>query len=117
MMSASSEPAVQYPPGAGRKMYQRQTTGWTDAGKAGAARRARCSFWRPTHALMPAVMQSAERTEAPRSGGARFERLADLDRIGKRLVQRGLVEFALGQADHHTGHAVADQVGQCAAFA
>ncbi|GCC46640.1 hypothetical protein chiPu_0030770, partial [Chiloscyllium punctatum] len=33
------------------------------------------------------------------------------------LVQRVLVELAFGKADHDTGDAVADQVGQCAALA
>src|SRR3982075_2165504 len=48
---------------------------------------------------------------------AGLDRLAGFDRMLHRLVQLVLTEFAFREADDDTGNAIADQIGQRAAFA
>src|SRR5216683_5411177 len=49
--------------------------------------------------------------------GLVLERFAERDRMRHRLVQLIAVELAFPPADHDGGDAVADQVGECPAFA
>src|SRR5580765_2897218 len=53
----------------------------------------------------------------PLSVRARLKCLAKLDRVRHRLVQFVLVEFAFREADDDASNAVADEIGQRAAFA
>jgi len=46
-----------------------------------------------------------------------LESLAKFDRMRHRLMQLVFVEFAFREADDDAGNAIADEIGQCAAFA
>src|SRR5258706_9511463 len=77
--------------------------------------------WNAALGPAPKIRSSMNCSDAGFDGSgllrAGLQGLAKLDRMRHRLVQLVGVEFTFREADDDTGNAIADEIGQCAAFA